>query len=234
MRLYAVIWIVGQMIAVAAPNLEALYASRVVSGLGMGALTVVCPMAIAEVSPPEIRGLLTAWFNIAMGIASTSGAFCVLGVYKHLKPTHLQYQIVWFAPCLYIGLCLVTSFGLCESPRWLFLVNRNDEAIATLSKLRGLPASHPVVARELEEIRSAIERECHENSGGLLGIVKETFLVPANLRRVQQSIVTYGLAQLSGANSITSYFIPILTIVGVGGDTARNMFLSGMVSVRPY
>ena len=166
-----------------------------------------------------------------MGIASTSGAFCVLGVYQHLKPTRIQYQIVWFAPCIYIGLCLVASFGLCESPRWLFLVNRPDEASLTLAKLRGLPISHPVVQRELEEIRTAIERERCENSGGLLGIVKETFLVPANLRRVQQSIVTYGLAQLSGANSITSYFIPILTIVGVGGDTARNMFLSAMVGI---
>lgn len=218
------------MIAVSAPNLAALYASRVVSGLGMGALTVVCPMSIAEISPPEIRGLLTAWFNIAMGIASTSGAFCVLGVYEHVKPTRLQYQIVWFSPCIYLAACLLASFFLCESPRWLFLVNRSEEACNTLAKLRGLPLAHPRVQQELAEIQTAIEKERRDHTEGLLGIAKEAFLVPANLRRVQQSLVTYALAQLSGANSITSYFIPVLTIIGVGGGTARNMFLSAMVS----
>jgi MFS family permease len=230
-RLYATFWIVGQMIAVSAPNLAALYASRIVSGLGMGALTTIGPMAITEISPPEIRGLLTSWFNVAMGIASTSGAFCVLGIYEHVPTSRLQYQIVWFAPCIFLALAIVASFFLCESPRWLFLVNRTDEATQTLAKLRGLPVDHPRMLKELAEIQGAIQAERIEHDDGLVGILKEAFLVPANLRRVQQSLVTYGLAQLSGANSITSYFVPILTIVGVGGGTARNMFLSAMVSL---
>ena len=229
-RLYAATWIIGQLIAVSAPNLAALYTARIVSGLGMGALTTVGPMAIAEISPPEIRGLLTAWFNVAMGFASTSGAFCVLGVYEHVQPSRLQYQIVWFSPCVFLAAAIFASFFLCESPRWLFLVNRNDEAFRTLAKLRGLPLDHPRVKNELAEIQGAIQGERSEHADGLMGILKEAFLVPANLRRVHQSLVTYGLAQLSGANTITSYFVPILTIVGVGGGTARNMFLSAMVS----
>jgi MFS family permease len=217
---------------VSAPNLAALYASRIVSGLGMGALTTVGPMAITEISPPEIRGLLTAWFNVAMGIASTSAAFCVLGVYEHVQTSRLQYQIVWFAPCIFLAAAVAASFFLCESPRWLFLVGRSEEASLTLAKLRGLPLEHPRVQSELAEIDSAIRRERSEHEDGFVGILKETFLVPANLRRVVQSLGTYGLAQLSGANSITSYFVPILTIVGVGGGTARNMFLSAMVCIR--
>lgn len=219
------------MIAVSAPNLAALYASRIVSGLGMGALTTIGPMAIAEIAPPEIRGLLTAWFNVAMGIASTSGAFCVLGVYEHVTPSRLQYQIVWFSPCIFLACAVLASFTLCESPRWLFLVDRSDEACLTLARLRGLPLAHPRVQQELAQIQEAIQHERSEHADGIVGILKEAFLVPANLRRVQQSLVTYALAQLSGANSITSYFIPVLTIIGVGGGTARNMFLSAMVSL---
>lgn len=228
-RLYVTLWIVGQMIAVSAPSLAALYASRIVSGLGMGALTTIGPMAIAEIAPPEIRGLLTAWFNVAMGFASTSGAFCVLGVYEHVRPSRFQYQVVWFSPCIFLAVCLASSFFLCESPRWLFLVNRPEEASQTLAKLRGLPLQHLRVQQELAEIQNAIQIERNKHDDGIVGILKETFLVPANLRRVQQSLLTYALAQLSGANAITSYFVPVLTIIGVGGGTARNMFLSAMV-----
>lgn len=232
--MYSLVWIIGQMIAVSAPNLSALYASRIVSGLGMGALTVIGPMSIVEIAPPEIRGLLTAWFNVAMSLSGMCGAFCVLGVYKHVEASRLQYQIVWFSPCIYMTLCLVASFFLCESPRWLLLVDRTDEASQILAKLRGLPLQHPRVQQELADIQNAIQKERVDHTGGLTSILKETFTVPSNLRRVQQSLITYALAQLSGANSVTSYFVPILTLIGVGGGTARNMFLTAMYTMSKF
>lgn len=127
---------------------------------------------------------------------------------------------------------VIASFFLCESPRWLMLVDRHDDAVKTLVRLRGLPADHARVQRELAEIQGSIqlERERYgcDTHNGIVSIVKETFTVPSSLRRVQQTLVSYGLAQLSGANSVTSYFIPILTLMGVGGGTTRNLFLSGM------
>ncbi|KAJ9647652.1 hypothetical protein H2204_000282 [Knufia peltigerae] len=133
-------------------------------------------------------------------------------------------------------LCVGASFFfMCESPRWLMLVDRHDEGAKTLSRLRGLPADHPRVLREMSEIQTSMQlaREQYgdDHHKGIVSILKETFTVPSNLRRVQQTLVSYGLAQLSGANSVTSYFIPILTLMGVGGGTTRNIFLSGMYAV---
>lgn len=229
-RLYTCIWIVGQIVATTSPTLAGLYASRVIAGLGMGALTVTGPMSIVEIAPAEIRGMLTSWFNIAMSLSATSAAFCVLGVYKNMPETSLQYQVVWFVPCIFMGLCLVGSFFVSESPRWLLLVDNLEEGTTALVKLRGLPADHPRVHQELHDIQNAIREEKSLNQTGYLGIVKEALMVPSNLRRVQQSLVTYALAQLSGANSVTSYFVPILTLIGIGGDPVRNIFLSGMYS----
>lgn len=59
-------------------------------------------------------------------------------------------------------------------------------------------------------------------------------MVPANLRRVQQACLSYILAQLSGANSVTSYLVPILTMIGVAGSTDRFMFLTGMYSMSKF
>ncbi|RDW61110.1 uncharacterized protein DSM5745_10608 [Aspergillus mulundensis] len=230
-RLYAALWILGQFVATASPTLAGLYASRIISGLGMGALTVIGPMSIVEIAPAEIRGMLTAWFNVAMNMAGTTGAFCVLGVYQNMAGTSLQYQVLWFAPAIFMSLCFIASFFVTESPRWLLLVDRHEEAVDVLVKLRGLPVDNPRVHQELQEMRSAIQEEKAMYKQGISGLFREAFTVRSNLRRVQQSLVSFGLAQLSGANSVTSYFVPILTLIGVGGGTGRNLFLSGMYSL---
>jgi MFS family permease len=237
MRLYMTIWIIGQLIATFSNgHLGALYTARFVSGLGIGPLTVIGPMSIVEIAPYEIRGLLAAWFSVVMLLSLTVSCFIVYACFLHVAPGHLQYQIVWFVPCIIIALIIGLSFfAMSESPRWLMLVGREEEAARTLMELRGLPADHARVAGEIAEIRAQIEKEHLRFGGsGFLSVVKETFLVKSNLRRVIQACVSYALAQLSGANSVTSYLVPILTMISVGGSTDRNMFLTGMYSMAKF
>jgi hypothetical protein len=238
-RLYMTIWVVGQLIATFSNgHLGTLYAARIVSGLGIGPLTVIGPVAIVEIAPTEIRGLLAVWFSVVMLLALTVSTSVVLAVFLHVVTSRLQYQIVWFAPTIAVALIVAASFVVYESPRWLFLVGRDEEAIQTLVALRGLPADHPRVAEELVDIRTQVEGQRHLSNPtsvrGVVAVLKETFLVPANLRRVQQALVTYALAQLSGANSVTSYLVPILGIVGVSGGTDTKLFLSCMYSMSKF
>ncbi|KIW17036.1 hypothetical protein PV08_04227 [Exophiala spinifera] len=234
-RLYITVWTLGQIVATVAPGLAGLYAARIISGLGIGGLTVTGPMSLVEIAPAEIRGLLASWFTVCMGFALVTSNFCVLGAFENISPSRLQYQVVFFSPCVFMWLGVVASFFLCESPRWLMLVDRHDEGAKTLARLRGLPLDHIRVQREMSEIQNSIQlaraQYGDDHHKGIVSILKETFTVPSNLRRVQQTLVSYGLAQLSGANSVTSYFIPILTLMGVGGGTTRNIFLSGMYAV---
>lgn len=236
LRLYFVIWIIGQLTATFAPGLTGLYAARIVSGLGIGPLTVTGTMSIVEIAPTEIRGLLAAWFSVAMLLSLFVSVFCVYGVFAHVAASRLQYQIVWFSPCIFILFCIIASFFLCESPRWLCLVGRQEEAAATLVKLRGLPLDHPRVQQEFASITEAIKEEQEHFSSGshTMNVLREAFTVPSNLRRIQQAFISYALAQLSGANSVTAYFVPILTLMGVGGGTTRNLFLTGMYSMAKF
>ncbi|CAG8907085.1 unnamed protein product [Penicillium egyptiacum] len=235
LRLYMLVWIAGQMLATFAPNLRTLYAARIVSGLGIGPLTVTGTNSIVEIAPTEIRGLLATWFSVAMLLSLWVSVFCVYGVYQAIASSRLQYQVVWFGPCVFILGCIMASFFISESPRWLFLVNQREKAIETLVSLRGLPVDHPRVSAELREIEEDIRELNEENAvPGIRGIIRETFCVSSNLRRLMQALISFALAQLSGANSISSYFVPILTLIGANNSTTHSLFLSGMYSIAKF
>ncbi|VUC37192.1 unnamed protein product [Clonostachys rosea] len=234
-RLYTLVYCIGTLAAIFSPNINALYGARVIQGLGLGAFTVSGPMSIVEIAPAQIRGFLVSWFNLSMGIGLITAVFCTLGSYKHIPVGKLQYQIVMFVPMIYLAVCMVATLFIEESPRWLFLVGRREEAVATLVRIRGLPADDPLVSREIQEIEDDIGRAAEAvGNSSFWAICKETFTKASNLRRVQQSLFTYALAQLSGANLITSYLVPILAIVGIKSDPAYSMFLSGMYGTAKF
>jgi hypothetical protein len=46
-----------------------------------------------------------------------------------------------------------------DSPRWLLMRERDDDALATLSKLRRLPRDEPMIVTEYLEIKASIMLE---------------------------------------------------------------------------
>jgi sugar porter (SP) family MFS transporter len=233
LRVYSLIYIIGSLISCfSSGNAGALYAGRIVAGLGIGALSVISPMAISEIAPPAVRGLMTLWFTICMLSGQAVGVFIVYGCSINVAPTTaLQYQVPWFAQTFAPTLSIILSFWAEESPRWLLLDHEHDKSLAALVRLRGLPADAEFVATEFNSMAYHIEdRNAGLGNNSSMQIIRETFLVKSNLRRVQLTIIMYILSQMSGANAITNYLPTIFGMIGVT-DSRVKVYSTGLYTV---
>jgi sugar porter (SP) family MFS transporter len=186
-------------------------------------------MSIVEIAPSATRGLMTLWFNVSMLASQMVGIFVVFGCSRHIPASKdLQYQVPFFVQCFVPAIGIVMSFFLYESPRWLCLRDRTEEALETLKSLRGLDENHPYVQEEWMRMSSQITLEQAEfGDQTYLSIMRETFCVRSNLRRVQLTIFAYILAQFSGANAVTNYLPEIFGLIGIKSSSV-TIYASGL------
>lgn len=112
--------------------------ARAIGGLAIGISTITAPLYIAEISPPERRGRLTALFqfNIVLGILAAFFSNYLIG--KYLEPSFAwrwMLAIEALPAFAYTVLCFLVP----ESPRWLLVSRGNREASAKV--LRSLQPS---------------------------------------------------------------------------------------------
>ncbi|KAG9316785.1 general substrate transporter [Chiua virens] len=187
-----VVFIVGVIVQVASTTVWQQYAvGRLISGLGVGALSAAVPMYQAETAPPQIRGALTATYQlfITLGILV---AYCI-----SIGTRYAAGSASWRIP-VGIGIlwALILGIGILfmpESPRL-------EEARLSLARVRGLSSAeandHYIIQREVEEIRSSVEHE-KANRGSWIDCFR-----PQNktLYRTLLGMTLQSLQQLTGAN----------------------------------
>lgn len=148
--LAAVIFQTGGAVMALAPSFKVLMIGRLMAGVGIGFGVMIAPVYIAEISPAIARGSLTSFpeifinFGILLGYISNY-AFSRL-------PSHINWRImlgVGLIPSLVIAIAL---FVIPESPRWLVVQNRIEEARAVLLKIN---ESEKEAEEKLQEIQVA-------------------------------------------------------------------------------
>lgn len=148
------IFIVGSTLQTAAVNYAMLTTARLIGGIGIGMLSMVAPLYISEISPPEIRGslLVLEEFSIVAGIVIafwiTYGTRFMNGEWAWRLPFLLQ-----MIPGLVLGGGILL---LPFSPRWLVFKGRKEEALSSLAKLRRLPPTDERVRQEHIDIQAEV------------------------------------------------------------------------------
>ncbi|KAE9403872.1 general substrate transporter [Gymnopus androsaceus JB14] len=208
-------------------GLSEIYAGRVISGFGIGAITAISPAFVAECSPKEVRGRITGMFQIATAFGVMISYFINLGVGLHYKNDPKIWRIPFGFQLVPAGIMALGLLTVKESPRYLVSVDRNKEALANLAYLRRYPPdSEPVIA-EMAEIEAAIREERELRQG--LGL-REVFLGKGNTIRFVIAFVMFLLQQWSGQNSIIYYAPQIFASIGYTG-TKNSLLASGVLGI---
>lgn len=139
-------------------------------------------------------------------------------------PLALQLIPAW---TLFFGL-----FFFPFSPRWLMLKHREDEARASLSKLRRLDPHDPLLQAEFLEIKATVmfdEQVEAELGGGALGPWKALF-APNMIYRVFLGSAMMVFQQFTGINAILYYAPQIFESFGFS-STTTDLLATGVTGI---
>ena len=198
---------------------------RVINGFGMGLTSATCPVYQAECSKPQVRGKL-----VVVGSLSNTAAFCLsnwMNYGLYFQGSALQWRFPLGFQLIFPLVVAVALLLVPESPRWLLLRDRHDEALAVIARLQGknVDVHHPDVTAEFLSIQSALDSERRDRVPvvDVLRCRDKT----QNLRRLLLSCGTQFMQQFSGVNAL-GYYLPTLLQQSVGLDEQMSRLMTGI------
>ncbi|XP_026438310.1 sugar transporter ERD6-like 5 isoform X3 [Papaver somniferum] len=185
---------------------------RLSMGYGIGLLSYVVPVYIAEITPKNLRGAFTTVNQLMICIgASLTFLFGTMVTWRTLA-------LLGTIPCLvqFIGLIFIP-----ESPRWLAKVGKVEDFEFSLRRLRGNNADISEEAAEIRDYTETIQR-----------LPKAKTLDLFQRKYAHSLIVGVGLMvlqQFGGVNGIAFYASSIFVSAGF---SSGNVGTIAMVAVQ--
>ncbi|MBS3770454.1 MAG: sugar porter family MFS transporter [Bacteroidales bacterium] len=178
---------------------------RFIGGLGVGASSVIGPMYIAEIAPPERRGKLVAMFqfNVVTGILVAYISNYIISLLAQTDAWRWMFGVEVIPAILFFGFL----FGVPATPRWLILKGKSDKARDIL-KLFDISN----IEKQVKIIEDSIYAERHVQSPRLF---TKQLRVPVML-----AILVAFFNQFSGINAIMYYAPRIFEVAGVARESA--------------
>ncbi|UNI22889.1 hypothetical protein JDV02_008733 [Purpureocillium takamizusanense] len=236
-----VVFTIGSALQTAAVDYAMLVIARLIGGIGIGMLSMVVPLYISEISPPEIRGTLLVLeelsivFGIVVSFWITYGTQYIKSDWSWQLPFLLQ-----MVPGLFLGF---GAIFLPFSPRWLASKGREQDALHNLARLRCLPPSDSKVQREWLEIiteskfQRGILAERHPTlvNGGTMEKLKLEVVAWADCfkkgcwRRTHIGAGLMFFQQFVGINALIYYSPTLFGTMGL--DHNMQLIMSGVLNV---
>lgn len=181
---------------------------RLAQGICVGAASVLSPMYIAEVTPPEIRGKLVSLnqLTIILGILIAS---CCNYYFGSDDLSSTGWRFMFLSALVPSILFLLLLFFIPESPRWMiFKSGNNKEATRILMRINNCDKNR--THKEIEEIRKSFSDNNRHS--------KPSFTYPFKKGFLPVLLIGFGIAflqQLCGINNVTPYMQKIFIMAGV-------------------
>ena len=199
----ALIFFLSSLSMALSPNLSFFIGSRLAAGIGVGMASMLSPMYIAELSPPEVRGRMVAinQLTIVLGQVITHFENFVLR-----DTGHEAWRWMFGMGMVPSMLFLLGVAFIPESPRWLIRMGRETESRKILARI----GNSSYVSSTMQAIRNTIHTEVKVNLRSVFGKA----VLPA-------VILGIGLAvfqQFCGINVVFNYTTNIFKSIGASSS----------------
>lgn len=207
---------------------------RVLGGLGVGMASAICPMYIAEIAPSNIRGTLVSCnqFAIIFGMLVVYFVnFLIVG--DHTNPVLIEsaagkvvspdsdmwsvytgWRYMFGSEAIPASLFGILLFFVPRTPRYLVMIERDDEALKILTKVNG--------AEQAALILKNIKNTAKEKSEKLLTYGMAVIVIGIMLSVFQQAI---------GINAVLYYAPRIFESAGAEGGGMMQTVIMGVINI---
>ncbi|CAK7235448.1 hypothetical protein SBRCBS47491_009297 [Sporothrix bragantina] len=211
-----------------ARNYGYIIGGRFTAGLGIGVLTMIIPLYQAELTHPDIRGLITGLQQFMLGVGGVCGSWISYGTFVGFTDTR-QWRIPFGLQIVPAALLSMLIFLFPESPRWLIQKGRVDEGLKTLARLHSNHNTQdPWVLAEFQQIQEqvALEKESEARS------LSELFRTRSNIRRIALACAMQAATQMTGVSAIQYYSTTIFAQIGIDDThTLRYQAINSVIGL---
>ncbi|KAG2284028.1 hypothetical protein Bca52824_055248 [Brassica carinata] len=206
-----ILCVIGWLCIAFAKDVLWLNIGRFSSGIGLGLISYVVPVYVAEITPKHVRGTFTFSNQLLQNCGLAMVYFC--GNFINWR----MMALLGALPCFIQGIGL---FFVPESPRWLAKAGTDKELENSLLRLRGRDADISSEASEIQVMTKMLESDSKSSFSDLLQRkYRHTLVVGIGLMLIQQ---------FSGSTAVLCYANTIFRKAGFSvaiGSTLLGIFV---------
>ena len=214
------------LICLSGGNFTLMFVGRLMQGIGCAFVGISGPLYLAECADAKDRGKGTGMIQLVLTVGLVVAAVTGLVVTKLAGPAdspdtslavkQMAWQAIFWVSLVPTFALFFGSFGLKESPRWLFKKGHRDAALKSLL-MNNDSESADRILKELEE-NAAAERV---SGAGAAEQKKETLFQRKYLFPLALACAVSFFTQATGINSVLNYSVVVMHKAGLAGSDAN-------------
>ncbi|RDW66371.1 hypothetical protein BP6252_10006 [Coleophoma cylindrospora] len=219
MFVMSILFIIAIIIEVTAQSFWQIIIGRFLNYIPMGMAGALVPVYQSECAPASCRGSMITVFTWTCDAGALLASGIVFNTHK-LK-SEAAYKIVMGVQLIFPILLLSALPWIPETPRWLCMKGRREEALTILKTLRKTPET-----AELEILDIEASLEMHNDDGKWIDLFRGT-----NLRRTIIAITLPTIEAWQGQSFMGNYLIVFLISLGVTNQYLLSLLLQAVILI---
>ncbi|KAL1820812.1 hypothetical protein DCAR_0417161 [Daucus carota subsp. sativus] len=203
--------IIGWLAISFAKDSSFLYMGRLLEGFGVGIISYVVPVYIAEIAPQNLRGGLGSVNQLSVTIGIMLSYF--LGLFANWRVL----AVLGTLPCLVL---IPGLFFIPESPRWLAKMGMTEDFESSLQVLRGFETD---ISVEVNDIKRAVASTSRRNAIRFGDLKQRKYWFPLMI-----GIGLLVFQQLTGINGVLFYSSTIFESAGISSSNVATFGLGAI------